>query len=222
MMRFSYDINSFCMVRYVSHIISVHMFLIWYTLYTKLKPCFFWCSSMYRILYLMNFSLISRRHHCRWSAAYAQHSGPLRIEGGIFIFTVTRGLCFLVTSDDRPIQSPLTTHLGMWRIYSKPDPHGVLYLMPYSTTQYLLIDKSMFSDSYCRGHVKIQERVDSLHPIACCKKRQQNGAGLQMRPEKPRPRMCHSRCSTIKIPPCLKAPSAENRPKFCSSLLVMY
>jgi hypothetical protein len=24
---------------------------------------------------------------------------------------------------DRPIQSPLTTHKGMWRIYSNPDPH---------------------------------------------------------------------------------------------------
>jgi hypothetical protein len=25
---------------------------------------------------------------------------------------------------DRPIQSPLTTHKGMWRIYSNPDHHG--------------------------------------------------------------------------------------------------
>ena len=25
---------------------------------------------------------------------------------------------------DRPIQSPFTTHEGMWRIYSNPDPHG--------------------------------------------------------------------------------------------------
>jgi hypothetical protein len=25
-----------------------------------------------------------------------------------------------------PIQSPLTTHEGMWRIYSNPDPHGVI------------------------------------------------------------------------------------------------
>jgi hypothetical protein len=24
---------------------------------------------------------------------------------------------------DRPIQSPLTAHMGMWRIYSNPDPH---------------------------------------------------------------------------------------------------
>ena len=26
---------------------------------------------------------------------------------------------------DRPIQSPLTTREGIWRIYSNPDPHGV-------------------------------------------------------------------------------------------------
>jgi hypothetical protein len=25
---------------------------------------------------------------------------------------------------DRPIQSPFTTHEGMWRVYSNPDPHG--------------------------------------------------------------------------------------------------
>ena len=24
---------------------------------------------------------------------------------------------------DRPIQSPFTTHKGMWRTYSNPDPH---------------------------------------------------------------------------------------------------
>jgi hypothetical protein len=27
-----------------------------------------------------------------------------------------------------PYQSPLTTHKGMWRIYSNPDPHGVFHL----------------------------------------------------------------------------------------------
>jgi hypothetical protein len=29
---------------------------------------------------------------------------------------------------DCPIQSPLMTHRGMWRIYSYPDPHGSSYL----------------------------------------------------------------------------------------------
>jgi hypothetical protein len=27
---------------------------------------------------------------------------------------------------DRPFQSPFTTHEGMWRIYSSPDPHGTI------------------------------------------------------------------------------------------------
>jgi hypothetical protein len=27
---------------------------------------------------------------------------------------------------DRPISSPFTTHEGMWRIYSNPDPHGAM------------------------------------------------------------------------------------------------
>jgi hypothetical protein len=31
---------------------------------------------------------------------------------------------FPVSSEGPPIQSPLTTHEGMWRIYSNPDPHG--------------------------------------------------------------------------------------------------
>jgi hypothetical protein len=32
---------------------------------------------------------------------------------------------------------------------------------------------------------------------------------------------CHSRCGTIKIPPCSEALSAEHRPKFCSPSPVM-
>ena len=27
-----------------------------------------------------------------------------------------------------PFKSPLTTHEGMWRIYSNPDPHGVKFV----------------------------------------------------------------------------------------------
>jgi hypothetical protein len=30
---------------------------------------------------------------------------------------------------DRPIQSLLTIHKGIWRIYSNPDPHGFTYYM---------------------------------------------------------------------------------------------
>jgi hypothetical protein len=35
-------------------------------------------------------------------------------------------------SKDRPIQSPLATHMGMWRIYSNPDSQGTksIYLWP--------------------------------------------------------------------------------------------
>jgi hypothetical protein len=31
---------------------------------------------------------------------------------------------FLVSSEGPPHSFPLTTHKGMWRIYSNPDPHG--------------------------------------------------------------------------------------------------
>jgi hypothetical protein len=37
----------------------------------------------------------------------------------------TRDLVFFRSHPkDRPIQSPLTTHKGLWRTYSNPDPHG--------------------------------------------------------------------------------------------------
>jgi hypothetical protein len=62
--------------------------------------------------------------------------------------------------------------------------------------------------------VRIQVRIDLPHPLVC-RKRRLNGAVLQMRPEKTEV-PCHSRCGTIKIPPCSKALSAEQRPKFCS------
>jgi hypothetical protein len=32
---------------------------------------------------------------------------------------------FLSHPKDHPIQSPLTTRMGMWKTYSYPDPHGV-------------------------------------------------------------------------------------------------
>jgi hypothetical protein len=49
-------------------------------------------------------------------------------QGGIFIVShllIHRALVFPVSSEECPIQSPLTTHkgLGMWRIYSMADPH---------------------------------------------------------------------------------------------------
>jgi hypothetical protein len=46
---------------------------------------------------------------------------------------VTRGLSFSGLIQ-RIIQSPVTTHKGMWRIYYKPDPHG----FRFKTIFYLL------------------------------------------------------------------------------------
>jgi hypothetical protein len=49
-------------------------------------------------------------------------------QGGIFILPHLlwhgTSVFFWSHPKDRPIQSPLTTHEGMWRIYSNPDPHG--------------------------------------------------------------------------------------------------
>jgi hypothetical protein len=86
---------------------------------------------------LKNISLIWRRHHYRWRAAkcspYARRSGPLSREGSLSCHTCcdTGPRFFRSHPKDRPIQSPLTTHKGMWRIYSNPDPHGEpgLYLL---------------------------------------------------------------------------------------------
>jgi hypothetical protein len=62
--------------------------------------------------------------------------------------------------------------------------------------------------------VRIRVRICPPHPLVC-RKRRLNGAVLRMRPGKTEV-LCHSRCVTIKIPPCSKALSAEDRPKFCS------
>jgi hypothetical protein len=48
-------------------------------------------------------------------------------QGGIFIVPHccdTGPRFFRSHPKDRPILSPLTTHKGMWKIYSYPDPHG--------------------------------------------------------------------------------------------------
>jgi hypothetical protein len=58
--------------------------------------------------------------------AYVQRSRPLSREGSLSCHTCCDMglLVFRSHPKDRPIQSPLTTHEGMWRIYSNPDPHG--------------------------------------------------------------------------------------------------
>jgi hypothetical protein len=48
---------------------------------------------------------------------------------------VTQDLVFFRSHPkDRPIESPFTTHEGMWRITSNPDPHG--YLMKWDQYQF--------------------------------------------------------------------------------------
>jgi hypothetical protein len=66
----------------------------------------------------------------------------------------------------------------------------------------------------CWKPVRIRVRIGPLHPLVCCKK-WLNGAVLRMRPKKED--LFYSRCGTIKIPSCLKAVSAKQRPEFCSS-----
>jgi hypothetical protein len=81
---------------------------------------------------LKNFSLIWRRHPLPVKGykieAYARRSGPLSREGSLSCHTwCDTGPRFSRSyPKDRPIQSPLTTHKGMWRIYSYTDPHGFL------------------------------------------------------------------------------------------------
>jgi hypothetical protein len=59
--------------------------------------------------------------------AYAWRSGPLSREGFLSCHTCCdTGLrIFCSYPKDCTIQSPLTTHNGMWRIYSNPNPHGL-------------------------------------------------------------------------------------------------
>jgi hypothetical protein len=79
--------------------------------------------SLFYVL-LKNFSLIWRRH--RWRAAKFRPMLPLSREGCLSCHTCCdTGLRFFRShTKDRLIQSPLTTHKWMWRIYSNPDPLG--------------------------------------------------------------------------------------------------
>ena len=83
---------------------------------------------------LENIWLISRRHHCRWRGC--KFRTVLGTQGlwawrDLFGVTpaVTRGLGFSgLIRRTVPIQSPLTTHKGVWRIYSYQDPHGFIHV----------------------------------------------------------------------------------------------
>jgi hypothetical protein len=58
--------------------------------------------------------------------AYSRRSGSLNREGSLSCHTCcdTGPRFFPFHPKYRPTKSPLTTDLGMWRIYSNPDPHG--------------------------------------------------------------------------------------------------
>jgi hypothetical protein len=88
----------------------------------------------YRLFYvpLKNFSLIRRRHHYRWRAVkFRPMLGAQGFWAGEEDFyratpAATRGLGFsglIRTCRTAPIQSPFTTHKGVWKIYFNPDPH---------------------------------------------------------------------------------------------------
>jgi hypothetical protein len=63
--------------------------------------------------------------------ACARRSGPLGREGSLSCHTCcdTAGPQFSRTHPkDRPNQSPLTTHMGTWKIYFNPVTHGVILM----------------------------------------------------------------------------------------------
>jgi hypothetical protein len=63
--------------------------------------------------------------------AYARRWRPLSREGSLSCHTYcdTGPRFFRSHPKDHPIQSPLTTRMGMRRTYSNPDPHGMVYNM---------------------------------------------------------------------------------------------
>jgi hypothetical protein len=60
--------------------------------------------------------------------------------------------------------------------------------------------------------VRIRVRLDLPHPHVCRKTQLVGGGPSDETGETEA--LCHSRCGTMKIPPCSKALSAEHRPNF--------
>jgi hypothetical protein len=77
--------------------------------------------------------------------AYARRSGPLSREGSLSCHTCcdTGPRFFQSHPKDRPIQSPLTTRMGMRRTYSNPDPHGDTNVMTVTAVTVILRWRSM-------------------------------------------------------------------------------
>jgi hypothetical protein len=70
---------------------------------------------------------------------------------------VTRDLDFSdLNPKDRPFLSPLTTHMGLWRIYSYPDPPVVLY-----NSLFVLYNPKPFIQK-CKKKIKIHNCVVNL------------------------------------------------------------
>jgi hypothetical protein len=131
---------------------------------------------------------------------YARNSGPLSREGSLSCHTCCEtGPQFLRSHPKvSPIQSPLTTHKGMWRIYSNPDPFGFGLPRSSFTNKYdFLICKTntipilMYQIRISTNQVRIRVRIGPPYPQAC-RKRRLNGAVLRMRPENPRSRVTTS------------------------------
>jgi hypothetical protein len=79
----------------------------------------------------------------------------------------------------------------------------------------LFQNKSIISNCLIKVYpVRTGVIIDPPHPFVC-RKRRLNGGGPSEETGKTEV-PCHSRCVTIKIPPCSKALSAEHRPKFSS------
>jgi hypothetical protein len=98
--------------------------------------------------------------------AYARRSGPFSREGSLSFHTCCdMGPWFSRSHPkDSPILSPLATHMGMWRIYSYPDPHGSPHSFASYDTQgdvgvlnvHLLSIYIVHSEHlYCRGQRRI-------------------------------------------------------------------
>jgi hypothetical protein len=129
--------------------------------------------------------VIWRRHHYRWRAAkFRPMLGAKGLWAGRDLYRATsavkRGLSFPVSSEGPHIQSPLTTHKGMWRIYSNQDPHGspfnhllrhtrgcggpiltqiltgytILYLGSFANTNIVRTDRSYYNPEICCGYEK--------------------------------------------------------------------
>jgi hypothetical protein len=103
-----------------------------------------WCfTSRSRIVHLYGDDTITGeglQNLGLWSALRAFE------QGGIFIVPqlLWHGSLFFPVSSKIPIQSPPTTHKGMWRIYCNPDHHGSICNMSCFQLTKFVITSSLF------------------------------------------------------------------------------